>query len=161
MTVFLGVLPGGVWGQWDVRAADSTWLAGQQWQLPGCGGSSSTSTSTSTSTEFLELLEHVVHVVQLVVDQLVVDQLVEHVDDSLLLLLLVVVFGDLMDHDHPATDVVDVDDDDVDQRVKHLLDLRHRIVDDDTFQQWRRRLAAAPDVVQWLYWGRATAPHRL
>ena len=122
--------------------------------------------------EFLELLEHVGYVVhlvdvlehlvdvlehlvdQLVVEQLVVDQLVEHVDVAFLVLFLVVV-GDLMDHDHPADVVVDVD-----QRVRHLLDLRHRVVDDDTFQQWRRELVAAPDVVQWRYWGRATAPHR-
>lgn len=112
--------------------------------------------------EFLELLQflehvgyvvHPVDVLEHLVDQLVVDQLVEHVDVSLL--LLVVVFGDLMDHDHPAADIVDVD-----QRVRHLLDLRRRVVDDDTFQQWRRELVAAPDVVQWLYWGRATAPHR-
>ena len=38
VTVALGVLPADACGgQWDVRASDGTWLAGQQWQLPGCG----------------------------------------------------------------------------------------------------------------------------
>ena len=55
VSVTLGVLPSDACGgQWDVRAADGTWLAGQQWQVPGCGATSSTTTeptwTTSTTT---------------------------------------------------------------------------------------------------------------
>ena len=51
VSVTLGVLPSDACGgQWDVRAADGTWLAGQQWQVPGCGATSSTTTEPTTTT---------------------------------------------------------------------------------------------------------------
>lgn len=80
------------------------------------------------------------------------------VDVALVLVILVLVVGDLMDHDH-ATHVDDIDV--VDQHIEYLLDLRSHIVDDDTYQQWRRELVAAANHVQWAYWGRATSGHWL
>lgn len=51
VTVTLGVIPSeACGGQWDVRASDGTWLAGQQWQIPGCGATTTTTTTTSSST---------------------------------------------------------------------------------------------------------------
>lgn len=51
VTVALGVLPADACGgQWDVRASDGTWLAGQQWQLPGCGATTTTTTTSSSTT---------------------------------------------------------------------------------------------------------------
>ena len=50
VSVALGVIPtDACGGQWDVRAADGTWLAGEQWQLPGCGATTTTEPTTTTS----------------------------------------------------------------------------------------------------------------
>ncbi len=108
----------------------------------------------------VELIDHVGHVYDVeLVDHVDVVHvvLVEYVDVALVLLVLLVV-GDLMDHDH-ATHVDDIDV--VDQHIEYLLDLRSHIVDDDTYQQWRRELVAAANHVQWAYWGRATSGHWL
>ena len=51
VTVDLGILPADACGgQWDVRASDGTWLAGQQWQIPGCGATTTTTTTSSSTT---------------------------------------------------------------------------------------------------------------
>ena len=51
VSVALGVIPtDACGGQWDVRAADGTWLAGQQWQIPGCGATTTTTTTSSSTT---------------------------------------------------------------------------------------------------------------
>lgn len=105
----------------------------------------------------VELIDHVGHVYDVeLVDHVDVVHvvLVEYVDVALVLLVV----GDLMDHDH-ATHVDDIDV--VDQHIEYLLDLRSHIVDDDTYQQWRRELVAAANHVQWAYWGRATSGHWL